>query len=294
MPILGIKLGLLYSCIQVICSIPFSHLSDPLKLNVIRIDLESFFVYFQHNDSEEDMFGDYDSFAENSILAQFDDLEQKHMQISDHRTHDLDVTAEKFHSEDIKRNKFSVLAGSNLLEERIDDSLRDSQIGNGEVSEESEINVLFDMPSSQLLYFENLNHAPDTLDNQTAATEQVRIPSCQKADKEELPHTSTEQPPEINDSSYAQPSSDVNRRKSLKERLKTAMTSNARVQTPAFSKTKQLKETLLNEEINVAKKTIELSSDDLGPFYSLPSKVRSLYVQFKGIEKLYGNALLLG
>ncbi|XP_049645838.1 helicase POLQ-like [Suncus etruscus] len=224
------------------------------------------------------MFGGNDSFAENSILAQFDDLEQKHMQISDHRTHDVDVTAEKFHSEDIKRNKFSVLAEGNLLEERIDDSLHDSQSGNGEVSEESEINVLFDMPSSQLFYFENLYDAPDTLDNQTAAIEQAKIPSYQKTDKEELPHTSTEQPPKINDSSsHAQPSSDVNRRKSLKERLKSAMTSNARVQTPAFSKTKQLKETLLNEEINVAKKTIELSSDDLGPFYSLPSKNGSIH-----------------
>ena len=67
------------------------------------------------------------------------------------------------------------------------------------------------------------------------------------------------------------------------------MTGNAKAQTPIFSRTKQLKETLLSEEINVAKKTIESSSDDLGPFYSLPSKVRDLYVQFKGIEKLYGN-----
>ncbi|NXT24705.1 HELQ Helicase, partial [Syrrhaptes paradoxus] len=48
-----------------------------------------------------------------------------------------------------------------------------------------------------------------------------------------------------------------------------------------------LKEAVLSEEICVAQKTLESSSADIGPFYGLPSKVKDLLRQFRGIETLY-------
>jgi len=76
---------------------------------------------------------------------------------------------------------------------------------------------------------------------------------------------------------------------SLKDRLKSAMTGNAKAKTLQVSKTKQLKEAVLFEEICVARKTIESSSVDIRSFYGLPSKVKDLFRQFWGIETLYGN-----
>ncbi|XP_077925000.1 helicase POLQ-like [Halichoerus grypus] len=236
------------------------------------------------NDSEEDMFGDYDSFAENSFLAQVDDLEQQHMQVAEHRKHASDLSTEDLCSESIKHNKLSITTVGNFTELKTDEHIK-NQSRHEDVSIEPDI--LYDVPSSQVLYFENLQNSSDDLGDQSTKERDWNA-SSHKTVNEELPHNSIEQHQQIDDSSSkVRTSSEENRRKSLKEHLKSAMTGNAKAQTPIFSRTKQLKETLLSEEINVAKKTIESSSDDLGPFYSLPSKVRDLYVQFKGIEKLY-------
>lgn len=148
---------------------------------------------------------------------------------------------------------------------------------------------MYELPSSQVLYFGNLQNSSNDFGDQSSKERDCDSTS-HKTVNEELPNNNVEQPQQIDAFSNGKTSSDVNRRKSLKDHLKSAMTGNAKAQTPMFSRTKQLKESRLSEEINVAKKTIESSSDDLGPFYSLPSKVRDLYVQFKGIEKLYGNA----
>ena len=52
------------------------------------------------------------------------------------------------------------------------------------------------------------------------------------------------------------------------------MTGNAKAQTPILSRTKQLKKTLLFEEINVAKKTTKSSSDDVVLFWLPPWHVK--------------------
>ncbi|XP_058403401.1 helicase POLQ-like isoform X3 [Diceros bicornis minor] len=238
-------------------------------------------------DSEEDMFSEYDSFAENSFLAQVDDLEQKYMQLPQHRKHATDLAAEDLCSESIKHHKLSTTTVGNFTELKPDGYTK-YQSGHEDISIEPGADLLYDVPSSQVLYFENLQNSSNDLGNQSTK-ERNWNSSSHKTVKEELPCNSMEQPQQIIDesSSTVRTSSDMNRRKSLKDHLKSTMTGNAKAQTPVFSRTKQLKETLLSEEINVAKKTIESSSDDLGPFYSLPSKVRDLYVQFKGIEKLY-------
>lgn len=239
----------------------------------------------ENNDSEEDMFGDYDSFAENSFLAQVDDLEQKYMQLSENRKHDTDFATENLCSESSEQ-KLSITTVDSFTELKTDEHTK-NQSGHEDVSVERGADLLYEFPSSQVLYFENLQNSSNGFGDQSAKERNWNTPS-HKMVNEELPHNSIEQFQQIDQaSSQVRTSSDVNRRKSLKDHLKRTMTGNAKAQTPIFSRTKQLKETLLSEEINVAKKTIESSSDDLGPFYSLPSKVRDLYVQFKGIEKLY-------
>ncbi|XP_012035674.2 helicase POLQ-like isoform X4 [Ovis aries] len=236
-------------------------------------------------DSEEDMFGDYDSFAENSFLAQVDDLEQKYLQLPEHRNHATDHATEDLCSESDKQNTLNVTAVGDCTELNIDDHTK-NESRHEDVSIEPEADILYDVPSSQVLFFENLHNSSSDLGG-PSTEEKDWNSSCPKTVNEELLVNSREQPQQtVESSSKIRTSSDANR-KSLKDHLKSTMTGNAKAQTPIFSRTKQLKETLLSEEINVAKKTIESSSDDLGPFYSLPSKVRDLYVQFKGIEKLY-------
>ncbi|XP_010844259.1 PREDICTED: helicase POLQ-like isoform X3 [Bison bison bison] len=237
-------------------------------------------------DSEEDMFGDYDSFAENSFLAQVDDLEQKYLQLPEHRNHATDHANEDLCSESDKHNTLNVTVVGDCTELNIGDHTK-NQSRHEDVSIEPEADILYDVPSSQVLFFENLHNSSSDLGG-PSTEEKDWNSSFPKTVNEELPVNSREQPQQtVESSSKIRTSSDANRRKSLKDHLKSTMTGNAKAQTPIFSRTKQLKETLLSEEINVAKKTIESSSDDLGPFYSLPSKVRDLYVQFKGIEKLY-------
>ncbi|XP_035882993.1 helicase POLQ-like isoform X2 [Phyllostomus discolor] len=240
----------------------------------------------ENHDSEEDMFGDYDSFAENSFLAQVDDLEQKYMQLSENREHDADLATADLFSESIKHNKLSITTVGSFIELKTHEHT-ENQSGHKDVAVEPGPDLLCELPSSQVLYFENLQNSSNDLGDQSTK-ERDWNPSSHKTVSEDLLHNSIEQLQQIHESSSkVRTSSDVNRRKSLKDVLKSTMAGNAKAQTPIFSRTKQLKENLLSEEINVAKKTIESPSDDLGPFYSLPSKVRDLYVQFKGIEKLY-------
>uniref|UniRef100_A0A2K6UWP7 Helicase POLQ-like n=1 Tax=Saimiri boliviensis boliviensis TaxID=39432 RepID=A0A2K6UWP7_SAIBB len=239
----------------------------------------------EHNDSEEDMFGDYDSFTENSFIAEADDLEQKYMQLPEHQKHATDFATENLCSESIK-NKLSVTPIGNLTELQTDKHT-ENQSGYEDVTDEPGADLLYDVPSSQAMYFENLQNASNDFGDQFMKERDGRS-SSHNTVNEELPHNCIEQPQQNDESSSkVRTSSDINRRTSIKDHLKSTMTGNAKAQTPVFSRSKQLKETLLSEEINVAKKTIESSSNDLGPFYSLPSKVRDLYVQLKGIEKLY-------
>ncbi|XP_036083668.1 helicase POLQ-like isoform X2 [Rousettus aegyptiacus] len=239
----------------------------------------------ENDDSEEDMFGDYDSYSENSFLAQVDDLEQKYVQLPENRKHDTDLATEDLCSESIKHNKINITTVGSFTELKMEEHTK-NQSGHEDVSIELGADLLYELPSSQVLYFGNLQNSSNDFGDQSSKERDCDSTS-HKTVNEELPNNNVEQPQQIDAFSNGKTSSDVNRRKSLKDHLKSAMTGNAKAQTPMFSRTKQLKESRLSEEINVAKKTIESSSDDLGPFYSLPSKVRDLYVQFKGIEKLY-------
>ncbi|XP_074130033.1 helicase POLQ-like isoform X1 [Sminthopsis crassicaudata] len=232
----------------------------------------------EYDGSEEDMFDGYDSFAENSFLAQVDVLEQKYMQSPEHEI------IEKLCSKSTETREFDVIAtDSDMTEVKTRDycnSPKNLRLQENVTIEPGD-DLLYDVPCSQTLYVEKVKDSSSDLNN-PSAKESYPLSSHQTLN--DIP---VEQLQEKKNSSPKHTESDMNRRRSLKDRLKNAMTGNAKAQTPKFSKRKQLKEAILSEEINVAKKTLESSSDDLGPFYSLPSKVRDLFVQYKGIKKLY-------
>lgn len=238
----------------------------------------------QSNDSDEDLFGDCDSFAENSFLAQVDDAERQCMQDPERGAHAAGLGAEGL------RGAGGAAAAGGFADWETDEPVS-SRRRREEAS--AQRGPWDGLPSSQVLYFGNAENPPAGAGDRRPEERGWEAPSLD-APIEAFPRSSVEQHQQPDDaSSEARRGSEESRRKSLKEHLKSAMTGNARAQTPVFSRTKQLKETLLSEEISVAQKTMESSSDDLGPFYSLPSKVRDLYVQFKGIEKLYGKCFLL-
>ncbi|KAK2119849.1 hypothetical protein P7K49_001235 [Saguinus oedipus] len=227
----------------------------------------------QHNDSEEDMFGDYDSFTENSFIAQADDLEPKYMQLPEHQKHATDFATENLCSESIK-NKLSITPTGNLTELQTDEHTENQSVCE-DVTVEPGTDLLYDVPSSQAMYFENLRNSSNDLGDQFMKKMDWKS-SSHNTVNEELPHNCIEQPQQNDESSSkVRTSSDMNRRTSIKDHLKSAVTGNAKAQTPVFSRSKQLKETLLSKEINVAKKTIESSSNDLEkePCLALPGLI---------------------
>lgn len=241
---------------------------------------------FQENDSDEDMFNDYDSFTENSFLAQVEDLEQKYTQLPEHRELVTDSATKGLCSENME-NKLPVFTVSSSTDPEINQHIKNQSAADGPAGPEPDSDLLFDVPSSQVLYFERIQNSSNDLGEQSA---KERDGSSHKSPNDEPVCSHQELPQPNGDISEAKASSETNRRKSIADHLKSALAGNATARTPVFSRSKHLKETRLSEEISVARKAMESPSDDLGPFYSLPSKVRDLYAQLKGIKKLYGNA----
>uniref|UniRef100_A0A2K5Z2J1 Helicase, POLQ like n=1 Tax=Mandrillus leucophaeus TaxID=9568 RepID=A0A2K5Z2J1_MANLE len=172
----------------------------------------------EHNDSEEDMFGDYDSFTENSFIAQVDDLEQKYMQLPEHKKHATDFATENLYSESIK-NKLSITTIGNLTELQTDKHT-ENQSGYEGVTVEPGADLLYDVPSSQAIYFENLQKSSNDLGN-CSMKERDWKSSSHNTVNEELPHNCIEQPQQNDEtSSKVRISSDMNRRKSIKDHLK--------------------------------------------------------------------------
>ncbi|XP_053831905.1 helicase POLQ-like isoform X5 [Vidua macroura] len=243
------------------------------------------------NDSEEDMFGDYDSFYGNdSLIAQVADIEHKYLQDKN-----IDVKAAgeivlgNLQSGVHQKEQDNFSASQNVVVLKSDkegacqmcDS--DPADGNQELAE----SVLDDLPSSQLLCFEKMDELPSA--SRTSPISEGRnecVNSFSDKIRDPLSYAGAEHRDRPTDSS-SRSKCVLFKSESLKDHLKSAMTGNARAQTLQVSKTKQLKEAVLSEEIFVARKAIESSSLDIGPFYGLPSKVKELFRQLRGIETLY-------
>ncbi|XP_030803296.1 helicase POLQ-like [Camarhynchus parvulus] len=244
------------------------------------------------NDSEEDMFGDYDSFYGNdSLITQVDDAEHKYLQ--DKNT-DVKAAGEmllgNLQSGVHQKEQDNFSASQNLVVLKSDKEgacqMHDSDPADG--NQKLTESILDDLPSSQLLYFEKMDELSSASrmsplskgrdERVNSFSDKIRDPLSFYAGAEHRNRP-------IDSSSRSK--CVLFKSESLKDHLKSAMTGNARAQTLQVSKTKQLKEAVLSEEIFVARKAIESSSLDIGPFYGLPSKVKDLFRQLRGIETLY-------
>ncbi|XP_047930505.2 helicase POLQ-like isoform X2 [Anser cygnoides] len=244
------------------------------------------------NDSEEDMFGDYNSFCEDdSLLAQV--LDTEHTRPRDAET-------------DVKAAGEFVLEGlPSGIDQRKQDNSSASETGvicggdtehgfqtpeNDPLDNKEDLgdSLLDELPSSQLLYFAEMRQ-PSTGSERSAGTKKIDMSKCSSLDK--IWRASSPCPDSEHKNRSTEFSSDLKsdscKNTSLKDHLKNALTENAKAQTLKVSKTKQLKEAILSEEICVARKAIGSSSVDIGPFYGLPSKVKDLFWQLRGIETLY-------
>nr|XP_047930510.1 helicase POLQ-like isoform X6 [Anser cygnoides] len=244
------------------------------------------------NDSEEDMFGDYNSFCEDdSLLAQV--LDTEHTRPQDAET-------------DVKAAGEFVLEGlPSGIDQRKQDNSSASETGvicggdtergfqtpeNDPLDNKEDLgdSLLDELPSSQLLYFAEMRQ-PSTGSERSAGTKKIDMSKCSSLDK--IWRASSPCPDSEHKNRSTEFSSDLKsdscKNTSLKDHLKNALTENAKAQTLKVSKTKQLKEAILSEEICVARKAIGSSSVDIGPFYGLPSKVKDLFWQLRGIETLY-------
>ncbi|XP_074010861.1 helicase POLQ-like isoform X3 [Numenius arquata] len=238
------------------------------------------------------MFGDFDSFCGNdSLLAQVEDIEHKYLQ---------DENADAKAAGDIilgnlksgiyqkKQDNFSTSENKIALKADKEDTFQINENDPVDSNQELIESGLDDLPSSQLLYFgktdelssgSRISPVPERRNKcVNSRSDKIRRPSSFCPDTEHR-----NRPTDFSSDSKC----DLFKTESLKDHLKSAMTGNAKAQTLQVSKTKQLKEAVLSEEICVARKTIESSSVDIGPFYGLPSKVKDLFRQFRGIEKLY-------
>ncbi|XP_034779648.2 helicase POLQ-like isoform X1 [Acipenser ruthenus] len=249
--------------------------------------------------SDDDLFGDYDSLAnESSFLAKLDDVEHNfapacsspYLETVKHRyANNGNTVAEmrnlEAHSDGKHKVKcpdtedFTVLKTVNCR-----DDTKSCHVGNADSILISDLMDDFfdDLPSSQLmLQQENKTVTKQTSSEQSGPLNPFRGEmSSVKEDEDLIRHS-------LNSVTHlAEPV--LNRRRSLKDHLKSTMTGNARAQSPQVSRAKQQKDAVVTKEINLAVKTIESTSDvDLGPFFGLPSKVKELFQKHRGIKELY-------
>lgn len=223
----------------------------------------------QYCSDNEDLFGDYDSFLEDSsVLAKLDDAEQNA------RQHDIQPSV---HSNAVVHPNPESLQPSEKDPEKkqacgstLTDSILDA-LGDEPFE---------DVPASQLQFQEQV-------------LQSVKRSRLQDEDKTSTPFRAaggnSETAPEANTEGRTKKLTKA--RKSMADQLKRTMLCNAA--SPAvLSRSVTLKEAVVSEEISVAMQAMEtISSEtpDLGPFFGLPSKVKDLMCTLKGIKSLYGD-----
>lgn len=240
------------------------------------------------------MFGDYDSCCgNNSLLTQVDDIEHEYLQDRNVAIKAAgDIVLGNLRSRVHQDKQDNISTSENMVVFRGDkeDDFQMNENDPVDSNQEPSESVLDELPSSQLLYFEKMNELSSD-SRKSAGTEEKDKCIGSSLDKIRSPlfFCPEAEPRNRTTDSSSDSKSDLLKTESLTDHLKSAMTGNAKAQTLQVSKTKQLQEAVLSEEICVVRKTIESSSVDMGPFYGLPSKVKDLLKQFRGIETLYGN-----
>lgn len=224
---------------------------------------------FQYCSDNEDLFGDYDSFLEDSsLLAKLDDAEQNA------RQHDIQQSV---HSDAVAHPDFTAPRPSKDVEmkQACEDVLTDSLLD--VLTDEA----FEDIPPSQRQFKEQV-------------LQSVKRSWLQDEDKTSTPfrtpNRSSETAPEINMEDRTKKPTKA--RRSMTDQLKKTMLCNA-VAPASLSRSVLLKEAVVSEEISVAMQameTVSAETTDLGPFFGLPSKVKDLMYTLKGIKSLYGDA----
>lgn len=251
------------------------------------------FSFLQY-DSEDDMFADYDSFCgNNSLLAEVDDIEQKYIQSADSVV-DCENLGGKIAVEPAcevaqLRNATNTLHPFSV-EKPITSSVRNR-------TECDSLRTIKDPQSSSLKYQDDIggilkksNECFDDPSKKADGKEKDYHVNClDKASNLPLCHETENDDKDSKPSACA--SSEASRRKSLKDHIKSAMTGNARLPPPLLSKRKQPKEADASIATDVAETANDVSFVDMGPFYGLPTKVKELLLQLRGIENLYGTTI---
>ncbi|XP_078128012.1 helicase POLQ-like [Sander vitreus] len=202
----------------------------------------------------EDLFGDYDSLLEDSsLLAKLDDAEQMERQRSA-----ADRPPPGFTS---LRPENDAAACEDLLTDSILDVLGD------EPFEDTQQPYL---PASQHQFHQQVQ------ENAQRSRENTTSTPLRDPEGERRPQGKRQRPTPA--------------RRSVTEQLKSTMLCNAAAPS-AVSRAAQMKEAVVSEEISVAMQAMETVSAaetmDFGPFFGLPTKVKELMFNLRGIETLY-------
>ncbi|CAN2391696.1 Helicase POLQ-like [Pristimantis euphronides] len=219
--------------------------------------------------SDDDLFGEYDSFAEDpSLLAQMDCLEE---QCKQEAANTLPVVTLNPDLSDVTLVNPSK---STAREEELPNQVKPNLMFTGENHDRKPLpeDRIDELPCSQLPFYEGKNPSFHKSTNADGKPNMCSIDEVGSA--------------HISIASHVTPKD--GKRNSLRDSLKNTLAGNALAHAPQISRTIQIKETIILEELHVAQKMVETSSEiDLGPFYGLPSKVADLIEQYRGIKKLY-------
>ncbi|KAM7368580.1 hypothetical protein PAMP_012906 [Pampus punctatissimus] len=205
----------------------------------------------------EDLFGDYDSILEDSsLLARLDNAEHNERQ-------------RELQNKAVDQQDFITLRPStdaDVWKRSCEDILTDSILDNlGDESFE-------DLPASQLEFQERVH-------------EGAKRSKLQDGDKTSTPLRNAG----VERNAEDKPRIQMKVRRSVTDQLKRTMLCNAAAPS-GVSRSVVLKEAVVSEEISVAMQameTVSAQTTDLGPFFGLPTKVKDLIYQLRGIERLY-------
>ncbi|XP_062290649.1 helicase POLQ-like [Scomber scombrus] len=226
------------------------------KLSSIMADIKA----VEYCSDSEDLFGDYDSILEDSsLLAKLDDAEQNERQ-RDLQTNAVDQQQDFTSLRPSKPSVYGVQRRSS--EDVLTDSILD---GLGDEPFE-------DLPASQLEFQEQVN-------------ENAKKSRLQDGDKTSTPFRSADAKRDTHDKTKRQ----TKARRSVADQLKKTMLCNAAAPSE-LSRSVVLKEAVVSEEISVAMlamETVSAQTTDLGPFFGLPTKVKDLIYNLRGIKSLY-------
>ncbi|KAL0965703.1 hypothetical protein UPYG_G00284640 [Umbra pygmaea] len=223
-------------------------------------------TFSEYCSDTEDLFGDYDSIiADSSFLTKLDSVEQNII-------HDIDY-ANRGSCPVVQKHENLEFTSLKSSTENCPKPLRDDSVTNS-ILEGFGDDSFRDIPSSQLAFQQDI-------------LQKAGMNCCIDDDKTSTPmrHPEKYLATEDKKQSHIAPKA----RKSVSDQLKKAMMDNATAPS-SVSRAVVQEAAIVTKEISFALEAIELVSKettDLGPFFGLPTKVKELICNLKGIQDLY-------